>query len=353
MKRFLSHFEEMPVANLADATVARRMAGEVALAMGLSSQRAAEAVLVASELAHNHVMHATSNGSLRISGFHLAESPCLAVVSLDQGPGLNAPFLQLVRAGRHGEGLGAGLKTVVRLSDRVDCFSRRETDIDSDYETVIVALLGDESLPPEVTCRAAGGLAVISRARVGSHLYGDGVKMQQDERFLRLTLVDSPGLGGKAAETTAAVFAALDSYPLLWPPGHVLEELEFVLAGTNGAAVASLLLNRVTGRLQSAAVGHGGALLYVDGRKVEDGRISGIVGQSRWRRIVGRDYAGGTSITACLHSDGHRPFSSLPSLTLPPLLLAHLLFAPQKPLRDDATLLVLQWPEKVTTPCTS
>lgn len=353
MKRFLSHFEEVRVENLADATVARRVAGETAQAMGLSPQRAAEAVLVASELAHNHVMHHTNSGRIRISGFHVGEHPCLVLASLDRGPGLDRSFAQILHACPRGEGLGAGLKTVVRLSDRVDSFSRKESGVPSAYETVIIALLGPEELPRGAMCRAGGRFGVMSRAKIGAHLYGDGVKIQEEGMLIRITMVDSPGLGDAAAQTTRSVFTALDGYPLGWPPAQVLEELEFALAKRGGAAVACLLLNSVTGRLQSASVGNLGALLYVDGNEVDAGRESGLVGLSPWRRIKGREYAAGKAITLCLYSDGQTPLMSLPSLDLPPQILAQLLFAPHESMRDDATLLVMQWPEKAMNHCIS
>ncbi|MBU0910844.1 MAG: hypothetical protein KJ717_14845, partial [Proteobacteria bacterium] len=76
-------FADIPIENMASATVARRVAGELAMLLGFSQSRKAEAVLVTSELAYNHVMHHTVHGLIRLSGFYASSIPCLSISSLD------------------------------------------------------------------------------------------------------------------------------------------------------------------------------------------------------------------------------------------------------------------------------
>ena len=193
-----SLFADIPIEDMASATVARRVAGELAMLLGFPQSRQAEVVLVTSELAHNHVMHHTRGGRIRLCGFYAATIPCLSIASLDHGPGFDPAGGVLHRKNIRMGGLGAGLGTVLRLSDRMDIFShmtRPETD--SPYETIIVALLGPDREVNEEIIRIGGSLAVLSQSRNGSGWSGgDGVYVQRDGRFTRLTLVDSLGLDG-------------------------------------------------------------------------------------------------------------------------------------------------------------
>jgi anti-sigma regulatory factor (Ser/Thr protein kinase) len=345
------YFAEIPVSDMASATVARRVAGELAARLGFSASRRAEAVLVTSELAHNHVMHHTVRGQIRISGFHAAAIPCLSITSLDQGPGLYAAE----ETGGNGKtnsrgGLGAGLGTVLRLSDRLDIFSRADRPgLGCPYETIISALLGPDHDDNTAVARIGGSLAVLGQPRSGSDWCGDGVNVQQDQRYTRITLVDSPGLGRAAADITNRAFQELNRLPLLWPPAELLEELEFALADTPGAAVHILQFDGARGRLASAGIGNIVLRLAVDGRQVPQENSPGRVGQGKWRRITGQVYRVYSALRVFMHTDGQKRIETLPEdLTLPPAVAAHILFEPLTPQRDDATLVTWQWPEKST-----
>ncbi|MBI5556284.1 MAG: hypothetical protein HY885_01450 [Deltaproteobacteria bacterium] len=348
-------FADIGVGDLASATVARRVAGEMASVLGFSRNRRAEAVLIASELAHNHVMHHTVQGRIRISGFFVSAIPCLAIASLDQGPGLHPETEAFKRKHFAEGGLGAGLGTVLRLSDRLDIFSRAAGKNGScPYATIISALLGPDREISRQINRIGGSLAVLLQPRSDSGWCGDGFSAWQDERYLRLTLVDSLGLGKGAAEISRLVFEELNKHPLLWPPAQLLEELEFALAGTHGAAVHVLLFDQVKKILSSAGVGNISTLLDVDGRQIREGDPPGIVGHGKWRKIAGQDYGVRSGVRVLMHTDGQNRIADLTAgLTLSPPVAAQILFDPVTPQRDDATLVTWQWPEKSTNPCIS
>jgi hypothetical protein len=308
-------------------------------------------VLVASELAHNHVMHHTVQGVIRLSGFYASAIPCLSIASLDRGPGLDPGEALLPRKNSGGGGLGAGLGTVLRLSDRLDIFSRTASPgVQSPYETIIIALLGTDRAANEEISHIGGSLAVLSQSRNGSGWSGgDGVHFQQDSRFTRLAVVDSLGLGKKAAEITQMVFAELDRRPLFWPPAHLLEEVEAPLAETNGAAVHVLLFDQVKGLLFSSGIGNIATLIALDGRLVRETDPPGIVGTARWRRITGQEYSVPAGVRVSMHTDGQKRIHDLSAdFTVAPAVIAQILFEPLTPQRDDATLVTWQWPEKST-----
>lgn len=344
-------FADIPIVDMASATVARRVAGELAMLLGFPQNRRAEAVLVTSELAHNHIMHHTVQGLIRLSGFYAASIPCLSIASLDQGPGFDSAGWMLNRKNMAGGGLGAGLGTVLRLSDRLDIFSRlARPETRSPYATIISALLGPDRKANEEIIRIGGSLAILSQSRTGSGWGGgDGVHVQQDRRFTRLALVDSLGLGKGAAEITRLVFAELDRHSLLWPPAHLLEELEFALAETNGAAVHVLLFDHVKGLLSSAGIGNIATLIALDGQLIRETDQPGIIGHAKWRKITGQEYKVVSGVRVSMHTDGQKKIADLPAdFTLSPAVVAQILFEPVILQRDDATLVTWQWPEKST-----
>ncbi|MCK9297100.1 MAG: hypothetical protein M0P70_18700 [Desulfobulbaceae bacterium] len=344
-------FAEIPIEDMASATVARRVAGELAMLLGFPQNRQAEAVLVTSELAHNHVMHHTVHGLIRLSGFYAASIPCLAIASLDQGPGFDPAAGVLHRKNLAGCGLGAGMGTVLRLSDRLDIFSHMaRPDMQSPYETIIAALLGPARQANEEIIRIGGSLAILSQSRGGSDWGGgDGVHVQRDGRYTRITMVDSLGLGKGAAEITGLVFAELDRHALFWPPANLLEEVEFALAETNGAAVHVLLFDQVKGLLFSAGIGNIATLISLDGELIKETDRSGILGHAKWRKITGQEYKVLAGVRVSMHTDGQKRIADLSAdFTLSPAVISQILFEPLTPQRDDATLVTWQWPEKST-----
>ncbi|MEW6521492.1 MAG: hypothetical protein AB1461_19010 [Thermodesulfobacteriota bacterium] len=347
-----SLFADIPIIDMASATVARRVAGELAAMLGFPQSRRAEAVLVTSELAHNHVMHHTVQGVIRLSGFYASAIPCLSIASLDQGPGLDPGEVMLPRKKLTAGGLGAGLGTVLRLSDRLDIFSRTASPgVQSPYETIIIALLGPDRAANEEISHIGGSLAILSQSRNGSGWSGgDGVHVRQDRRFTRLAVVDSLGLGKRAAEITQMVFAELDRRPLFWPPASLLEEVESPLAETNGAAVHVLLFDQVKDQLFSAGIGNIATLIALDGRLIRETDPPGIVGNARWRRrISGQEYSVLAGVRVSMHTDGQKRIHDLSAdFTVAPAVIAQILFEPLTPQRDDATLVTWQWPEKST-----
>nr|WP_281382939.1 ATP-binding protein [Dissulfurirhabdus thermomarina] len=110
--------EEVPVRREADVAVARRVTDEMAARLGFPERRRAEAVLVASELATNLVVHHAEDGLVRVFGLGGPGPPLITVAALDRGPGIPDLAAVLRDGTSSDQGLGAGLGTVFRLADR-------------------------------------------------------------------------------------------------------------------------------------------------------------------------------------------------------------------------------------------
>ena len=361
-------FKEIPINSLADATVARRVAEDCAAFLGMSKKRRAEIALVASELAHNHIQHQTSHGIIRLSGTEIGGTNCLTIASLDNGPGI-IDVNRALYGKSSSNGLGAGLKTVADLSDRFAICSGTSgktlcADIQGcDYATIIVSTIwADRNSRRKVDSEL--DLSVLNKPCGG--VSGDGVMIQHDPPYVRITMVDSAGHGSPAAMITEQVWAELEKLALFWPVDHVIRELENKMVDTRGLAVHCLRLNRLDSTLQSAGVGNVRARLYLDGKCVIPPVQGGVVGHLKWQKIHRHDYGPFAEILAFMHTDGHQPLPEFDlnsffqknnvcgpvrmhgsfSRGISASVWTQLLFDPGHIQPDDTALLVWQWSGK-------
>ena len=101
---------------LDDVPTARRAAQAAARAAGLCAVDVATVALVASELAANLARYAPG-GALTAGPFGEC---CMRIVAEDDGPGIDEPVQALEDGYSTGGGLGGGLGTVRRLTDRFE-----------------------------------------------------------------------------------------------------------------------------------------------------------------------------------------------------------------------------------------
>jgi len=293
-------FKEIAINNLADATVAKRVAENYAAFFGLTKKRQAETALIASELAHNHIQHETNHGIVRISGTEIGGANRLTIASLDNGPGIS-DVNRALYGKSSSQGLGAGLKTVAGLSDRLAiCSGTRGKTLCSgiqgcEYATIIVSTIwADRNSHPKLLDSELD-VGVLNKPCGG--VSGDGVMIQQDSSYVRITLVDSAGHGSPAAMITEQAWAELEKLALFWPVDHVIRELENTMANTRGLAVHCLRLNRIDSTLQSAGVGNVRVRLYLDGKCVIPPVQGGVVGHLKWQQIHRHDSVSYTHLT--------------------------------------------------------
>ena len=355
---------EFPICNEADVALARHSAGEKAMQLGFTDQRRAEVRLIASELAHNHLDHNTTNGMLRISGQLIDRVPVLTICSLDTGPGICnvAEVLQGPQGGHHSlTGLGTGLASVARLTDRFACCSG--ADIHTSCQPLFA---GQEQQGTVITARcwpggqtpglfAAGDMdaAALVCGRSETSPCGDGIFINSDSRFTRIVLVDSPGKGRGRGETEL-IGEILGRLDMIWPPDHIMESLSEVFAAEPATAVFALRFDRLQGRLRCCRIGNIDVHLLIDDlpvslpdpMRVESGQL--IQGADTVYKI--------TQDAACLlHTDGLTSFGRQQMITLlhelqaadPSCLdaavLAQVLLSRNRVAADDAALCLWRW----------
>ncbi len=353
-------FREIMVRSPADVAVVRQIAGQMAAERDFPAQRQAEIRLMATELAQNHLDHQTREGCIRVSSLRIQDVPCVMLASVDQGPGLgNIDELLARKTGCPSTiGLGVGLASVRRLADRFAVCSQMGKK--NPYQcpgskrgrpgTIITAVSWPDYRPPQVLVDLQVDLAGIVSGRTENMPCGDGLFVDGDERFIRVALVDSPGIG-TGFRMTREVGRRLQEMDLVWPPDQLLERLSFALEA--GASIKIIRFDRMQQEVQCAGVGNIGLWLVVDSR---------IVLAAGWQP-PGDLYHGGFELFrypvrqdfACLiHSDGLQPFdreeiSRLLSVDSksghPPRcsLVLQSAFSMNRQAQDDISICVWQW----------
>lgn len=267
----MSHYlREIRIAIPADVVVARHLAGQMASEMAFPVQRQAEIRLIVSELAQNHLDHCTINGQIRISGMYLAGIPCMMIASFDLGPGIKDVGF-LLRPGRHHSttGLGAGLSSVRRLADSFALRSRRENGLphlhaesEGKPGTLIAVRCWPDRREPQFLSDVDLDICGLVSPRAETFPCGDDVLISGDNCYVRIAMVDSPGLGS-GGKQTRRIARHLHEVALFWPPDQVLEALANDLSG--GVSMHILWFDRMHQELHFAGVGNVKTYLSCDG----------------------------------------------------------------------------------------
>ncbi len=363
MTRF---YRELDVRIPADVSVARHCAGQMAGELGFPAQRQAEVRLMASELAQNHLDHGTSGGMLRLAGLFFGNTPRMTIASMDRGPGIRS-VEAVLRSGsghrRSTTGLGAGLASIRRLADHFFIcsgpggpFACPEGAALACCGTMIVARCWPDRRTPGFLA-GRGGLELdgLVAPRSETAPCGDNIFIRGDGRFVRIVMVDSPGVGS-GGEATRRIGARLRQIELVWPPDQVLEFLRPVLAVET--AILVLCLDRLQQAVSCSGIGNISAWLRIDGRVVQP-RLRPSVQGNGWHRVKNTLWRPEHSVACVLHTDGLLPLAVeeahaiLAALGPGPVaggrhqpglpFLLQLAFAADRRRQDDAALFMGEW----------
>ncbi|MEV6019123.1 ATP-binding SpoIIE family protein phosphatase [Streptomyces sp. NPDC051997] len=330
-----------------------RVAAEAAAEhTGLSRDRGAVAVLVATELATNLLKHGDGGRILLetvptdLAPPGTGHGPALQIAAIDHGPGI----ADLTAASRDGfsttSSLGAGLGTCRRIADHFEVHTvpGRGTVALARVHATRRDRPGHRSPGTSAPVRA-GGVNVPLAAAEHS---GDAWACVRSEDLVTLLLADGLGHGPSAARASGAAVAELRRLAHM-PPTELLGALHPALHDTRGAAVAVARLDLVNLRLDFAGIGNVGARLRSGDTWTPLLSHPGIVGAHRPARLPQSSLPWTHDSLLVLHSDG------LPSRWVPPPL-AHLTTwdpavtaavimrdssSAARPARDDTTVAVL------------
>ena len=364
MTRF---FKELEVRIPADVSVARHCAGQMAGELGFSSQRQAEVRLIASELAQNHLDHGTSGGMLRLGGLFFGDVPRMDIASMDRGPGIRSVESVLRRGADQPPsrtGLGAGLVSIRRLADRFFICSGSSGPFACPVVSgsvccgtmIVVHCWPGEGEPAFLGACGSLEVAGLVAPRSETAPCGDNIFVRGDNRFVRIVMVDSPGVGS-GGEATRRIGLRLRDIELIWPPDQVLESLRPVLPGDT--AILVLSVDRLQQAVSCSGLGNIGAWLRIDNRIRRPVLRPSVTGNG-WHRVSNALWRLEHSLACVLHTDGLAPVAEEeagPLLTalapqrrdrgtggrsvLP--FLFHRLFSADRRRQDDAALFMGVW----------
>jgi len=312
---------EVDVVDPSQVGEARRVVQRLANAAGIASDTQSNASIVATELATNLVIHA-QGGKLIVR----CDDRAVELLAIDRGQGMHVDRCLedgYSTSGTAGNGLGA----VRRLSSQFDAFS-------SGQGSVLWARVGQRQ-----PCSAIGAVCL---PYPGETSCGDDWKVVQHDAGWDALVVDGLGHGLLAAEAAhLATSASLDDSPT-----QVLRKAHTRMAGSRGAAAASVRYSRTRGALDFASVGNICATIVTAtgarGLPAQNGTLAAHLPT----RINESTFEAAPSSKVVLHTDGIKARWSLaayPGLwSRHPAVIAGLLARDFRRDRDDASVLVLE-----------
>ncbi len=350
-------WRQFPVSSPADVLIVRHAVDETAERLGFSPQRRAEAVLVASELAQNHVNCGTEQGLIALSGVFCGQAALLTLFSVDQGPGIDDVNTALRDGVTTGSSYGNGLGTVRRLADDFAICSEIDDAAPCGFMqrspgkllsgTMVAASLWwprQGVIPPDNI-----RLSAIVSPMPGEKFCGDGVHIITQGDTSRIVLMDVLGHGPDAAESVASAHHLLDMSEPEEDLVQVVSRLDIGLSGRRGLAAIFMKADAATGAVQTCGVGNICACFYDGTQQFPVTSLSGVIGQNfNCRKLMLQDFLFTHDTTCVMFSDGlvasRRPQTCHNDTS--PMFSTYLAFDCAVSGQDDASIIVWKWLKK-------
>jgi anti-sigma regulatory factor (Ser/Thr protein kinase) len=308
---------------------ARRLVRSIAADAGFSADRQEVVAIVASEAATNLFRHALNGRLLCVP----QPGGGLAVVAIDDGPGMSQPDRMMQDGVSTIGSMGTGLGAMQRLSDRFELHS-------APGEGTVLAATFDG---PVVEPLDGFELAALRVAAEEETVCGDNFAWRSKHRTTQAMICDGLGHGPMAAEDADRVVEAF-LQSTATSAGAMMEELCSSQDLRRGAVAMCLSAKASEATVDIAGVGNiTGLILSRDQQRRILSREGSIGG-----RCVSRSdrypFIGGETLV--LHSDGIKTIRALPApsalLFRSPLMIAAMLLHQGIKSYDDASILVLR-----------
>jgi anti-sigma regulatory factor (Ser/Thr protein kinase) len=322
----------LPVEDTSQVSAARRVAGDLAWALGFDEAARGRVALAVTEAATNLLKHA-GRGELLLGTSRVDGQSCVEILALDRGPGMGNVDRCFQDGYSTAGSAGTGLGAVRRLSRAVDIYSRPGG-------TALLMRVGPAAVPGRsIAATLIDGLSV---ARAGESECGDAWDEEVRAGVLTVLVADGLGHGAGAAEAARECVRAFRRYAGT-PPGARVECLHAALRGTRGAAVAVAEVDPGRRLVRFAGLGNITASVYDAGpvRHLVSGH--GTAGHAV-TRITEYTYPWPPRGVLVMHSDGVATLRDLglyPGLMeRDPGVIAGVLYRDFSRRRDDATVVV-------------
>nr|WP_243451527.1 SpoIIE family protein phosphatase [Pacificimonas flava] len=234
----------MKIAERSGVAEARRRARRHAIALGFSSTKVEHVAIAATEAAHNLLRHA-GGGDMLVQAFGPPGGERLALIALDDGPGIARLDRMLKDGASSMQSSGTGFGAMKRLSDKFDVFT---------------APGGGTVVTLEFRPDAAAGLrgvdvAALRQAYPGERVCGDSVALRGFPGFTLAFVCDGLGHGRRAAEAANHAYDAFLGSSNS-NPAELLLEISAAMEGTRGGVGAVARIDTDAMTLTHAGVGN-------------------------------------------------------------------------------------------------
>jgi anti-sigma regulatory factor (Ser/Thr protein kinase) len=316
------------------AAEARRLVRALAMEVGLPTEVAGRAELVATEAVTNLVKHA-GGGDVILRAGRNGDDPAIDFLAIDRGPGM-ANLAACLRDGYSSAGTpGTGLGAIVRQSTFFDAYSR------PDGGTIVLSRI---AAGRGRTASAPPGLVVdgLALQKHGEEVCGDAWAARTDGRVTTILVADGLGHGLTAADAAREAVATFQADVAAGPVATV-DRIHRALMKTRGAAIAVASIDASQARVTYAGAGNIAATIEDDRSARHLVSVHGTAGH-QVRRLQEFSYPWTPDAILVMHSDGvsaHWSLGAYPGLQhRHPAVIAAVLLRDFSRGRDDATVVV-------------
>lgn len=289
-----------------DVAHVRRHVTELAQNLGFQATDVGNVALVVTEVSTNILKHA-QRGEIIAQGITQNRTNGIELVALDTGPGMESVSTCLrdgySTAGSPGTGLGA----IMRTSTLADIFSS------PGIGTAVFARIfarhvpqmqfkSDPTEPSLTTTSEEFTTGVISVAKAGQTVCGDGWAVSQDAQRYRLMVTDGIGHGPAAQEATDLAIRIFHRH-VASSVVKLFETMHPALRATRGAVIAVAEINRAEQVVHYCGVGNISATLLTNHNTRSLVSLNGIVGH-HLPTLKEFSYPWNPQTLLVMHSDG-------------------------------------------------
>lgn len=294
------------ISDPSEVASARRHVTELAQSLGLTATDVGNVALVVTEMSTNILKHAL-RGELIAQETARNQTNDIELLALDTGPGMTN-VAECLRDGYSTAGSsGTGLGAIVRTSTLAEIFS-----LPGRGTAVFARIVGrhasqlqfknDHSELPSATVTEEFTTGVVSVAKTGQVVCGDGWAVSQQPPRYRLLVADGLGHGPTAAEASQRAIHIFHQH-VTSPLVELFDAMHHALRPTRGVVVAVAEINRAEQQVHYCGVGNISATLLTSQSSRSLVSLNGIVGH-QLPTLREFSYPWNPQTLLMMHSDG-------------------------------------------------